>query len=438
MTPPLRQFFLILFVTLSVLSLTSVNTFGQKAGKFEIDQWRDVLRNVQRELKERYYDPKFHGIDIDARFELADAKMKNAQSLPQLVGIVAQVLLDLNDSHTFFIPPFNKTRVDYGWHMKPVGSDCYVSAVRPKSDAETKGLRVGDKLLSIDGRPLDRTKVWLANYLYNTLRPQSTVTLLVEKPDKSRQEIVIKAKVREGAAMTWLKDEIERDWETKEKYSLIESRFHELSDEVLIWKMPRFDLSDDELADAYGKFKNRKTLILDLRGNRGGYVSVVEKMAGYFFDSNMKIADFRGRKELEQMKVRSQRGQAFKGKLIVLIDGGSASGAEIFARFVQLEKRGIVIGDRSSGLVMRSQRYLLQVGVQEALGFAISATDADVIMGDGKSLEHVGVTPDELLLPTAQEMSLNLDRILSHAASLAGVQLDAQKAGTLFPIEWKP
>jgi C-terminal processing protease CtpA/Prc len=437
MTPPLRQFFLILSVTVSLLSLTSVNTSAQKAGKFEIDQWRDVLRNVQRELKERYYDPKFHGIDIDARFELADAKMKNAASLPQLVGIVAQVLLDLNDSHTYFIPPFNKTRVDYGWHMKSVGSDCYVSAVRPKSDAEGKGLRAGDKLLSIDGRTLDRTKVWLASYLYNTLRPQSTVTLLVEKPDKSRKEIVIKAKVREGSAMTWYSDKIERDWEAKEDYSLIESRFHELSDEVLIWKMPLFELSDDRLADAYGKFKNRKVLILDLRGNSGGYVSVVEKVAGFFFDSNMKIADFRGRKAVQPMKVRSQRRQVFKGKLIVLIDGDSASGAEIFARFVQLEKRGIVIGDRSSGSVMRSRRYRLQVGDMEALGFAISATDADVIMSDGKSLEHIGVTPDELLLPTAQEMSLNLDPILSYAASLAGVQLHPQKAGTLFPIEWK-
>jgi S1-C subfamily serine protease len=40
--------------------------------------------------------------------------------------------------------------------------DCYVSAVRPKSDAEAKGLRIGDKVLSIDGRPLDRKKVNLS------------------------------------------------------------------------------------------------------------------------------------------------------------------------------------------------------------------------------------------------------------------------------------
>ena len=195
------------------VAVTPGNSYAQKAGKYEIAQWRDVLRNVERHLKERYYDPGFRGVDIDARFDLADAKMKEAQSLGQLVGIVAQVLLDLNDSHTYFLPPFNSTRIE--------------------------------------------------------------------------------------------------------------------------------------------------------------------------------------------------------------------------------EKRAVVIGDRSSGSVMQSRTQRLQVGAKEALSFGVSATNADVIMGDGKSLEHVGVTPDEILLPTAQDMSLHLDPVLSRAATLAGVDLDPKKAGALFPLEWK-
>ena len=437
MTPLRRQLFTVIFITLSLVAVTPGNSYAQKAGKYEIAQWRDVLRNVERHLKERYYDPAFRGVDIDARFDLADAKMKEAQSLGQLVGIVAQVLLDLNDSHTYFLPPFNSTRIDYGWRMQPVGADCYVNAVRPGSDAEAKGLRVGDKVLSIDGRPLDRSKVWLASYLYNTLRPQSTVTLLVEKPDKRKQEIVINAKVREGGAMTSYADDIEREWEAKEEDRFTRTRYYELSPDVLIWKMPEFDLSDEGLAEAYSKFKNRQTLILDLRGNQGGYVRVLERMAGYFFDSDMKIAERRGRKEMAPMVVRSQKEKTFKGRLIVLIDGVSASAAEIFARFVQLEKRAVVIGDRSSGSVMQSRTQRLQVGAKEALSFGVSATNADVIMGDGKSLEHVGVTPDEILLPTAQDMSLHLDPVLSRAATLAGVELDPKKAGALFPLEWK-
>lgn len=426
-----------LFAIVALISIATVNTSAQKARKFDIEQWRDVLRVVQRELKDSYYDPTFHGMNIDARFELADEKMKNAESLDQLVGIVAQVLLDLNDSHTFFVPPYNLTHVDYGWRLQAVGSDCYVGAVRPGSDAEAKGLQVGDRVLSIDGRPLDRTKVWLADYLYNTLRPQSSMTLVIEKPDKRPQRIIIKAKVDQGSPIVTYHNLLEMDLEAEENEHLTRHRFYELSDDVLIWKMPQFDLSEEGLDRTFEKFRKRKALILDLRGNDGGYVRSLERLAGYFLESNTKLADRRGRKDLEPMVARGQKEKVFKGQLIVLIDGASKSAAEVFARIIQLEKRGVVIGDRSAGFVMQARSHPLTVGIKEGLAFRVVTTNADIIMPDGKSLEHVGVTPDELLLPTVEDMSLNYDSVLAHAASLAGIKLDPKKAGELFPVEWK-
>ncbi|HKG59291.1 MAG TPA: S41 family peptidase [Pyrinomonadaceae bacterium] len=426
-----------LLMVVALLSIAAVNTSPQKARKFDIEQWRDVLRIVKGELKSSYYDPTFGGLNVDVRFDLADEKMKNAESLDQLVGIVAQVLLDLNDSHTFFVPPYNLTRVEYGWRIQAVGSDCYVGAVRPGSDAEAKGLQIGDKLLSIDGRPLDRTKVWLADYLYDTLRPQSSMTLVVEKPDKSQQRIIVKAKVDQGSPIVTYHDRLEMDLDAEENDHLTRHRFQELSEDVLIWKMPQFDLGEGSLARTFDRFKKRKALILDLRGNDGGYVSSLENLAGYFFETKLKIADRRGRKELDPIFARSQKEKVFKGRLIVLIDGASKSAAEIFARFIQLEKRGTVIGDRSAGFVMQGRWRPLQVGVMEGLAFGIFATNADVIMSDGKSLEHVGVTPDELLLPMAQDMRLNHDPVMTYAASLVGIKLDPQKAGELFPVQWK-
>ena len=64
-----------LFAVVALLSIAAVNTPAQKARKFDIEQWRDVLRIVKGELKSSYYDPTFHGMNIDARFELADEKM---------------------------------------------------------------------------------------------------------------------------------------------------------------------------------------------------------------------------------------------------------------------------------------------------------------------------------------------------------------------------
>lgn len=431
----LRRWFLIVIAALALSSIPVRDAAAQKPTKLEIQQWRDALRLVKQELKAGYYDPAFHGMDVDARFDAADAKMESAQSLGQLVGIVAQVLLDLDDSHTYFVPPYNSTHVEYGWRIQPVGSDCYVSAVKPESDAEAKGLRVGDRVLAIDGRPMDRTKVWLAGYLYNDLRPQTSVTLLVEKPGKQQQQLTIKAQVRKDTYNASILDVIDDQREEDEDDRLTQQHFYEPSADVLIWKMPQIELTENELSEKAGKLKNRKAVILDLRGNWGGTVDTLQRFAGYFFDSNIKIADRHGRKELEPMTAKSQKEKAFKGQLIVLIDGASASAAEIFARLVQVEKRGVVIGDRSSGYVMQSRFKRLRTETIKPITFRIAVTNADVIMGDGKSLEHVGVIPDELLLPTAEEMSLNHDPVLVRAAAMVGIKLDPKKAGELFPAK---
>jgi C-terminal processing protease CtpA/Prc len=56
-------------------------------------------------------------------------------------------------------------------------------------------------------------------------------------------------------------------------------------------------------------------------------------------------------------------------------------------------------------------------------------------MSDGKSLENIGVTPDEVRLPTAEDLAAGRDTVLSYAASLVGVKVDPVEAGKLFPIE---
>lgn len=120
----------------------------------------------------------------------------------------------------------------------------------------------------------------------------------------------------------------------------------------------------------------------------------------------------------------------------MLVDSRSGSAAELLARVVQLEKRGSVIGDRTGGAVMRSKSYPHELGQDVVVFFGVSITDADVIMSDGKSLEHMGVTPDEINLPTAADLAAKRDPVLAYAASLLGITISSEKAGGFFPIEW--
>lgn len=273
-------------------------------------------------------------------------------------------------------------------------------------------------------------------YRYYALMPARSIRLVVKSPgDAQTRELDVLAKVERGATVT--------DWRNifvrylREHRDVDQDRFAEIGKEALIWKMPSFSISEAHVDDIMGKAKGFKTLIIDLRGNGGGYVDTLSRLVGYFFDHEVKIADLKGRKEMKPQLAKTRGANGFKGELLVLVDSESASAAELFARVVQLEKRGKVIGDRTSGSVMTSMHYDHQSGVGTVLYFGNSITIADVIMADGKSLEKVGVTPDVQMVPTGTDLAAKRDPVLSHAAELAGATLTPEKAGSLFPKDWR-
>ena len=205
----------------------------------------------------------------------------------------------------------------------------------------------------------------------------------------------------------------------------------------MIWKMPHFMLENGEVDRLFGIARQQGTLVLDLRGNGGGLISAMHRMVDNVFKADVTIATRAGRRGRATMTAKGRGDAAFAGKLIVLVDSASASSAEIFARTVQLQKRGVVIGDRSAGAVMEARMHPFVQGDPVAIFYQFLVTDADIVMPDGRSLEGSGVMPDELLQPTGADLAAGRDPVLARAAALAGLELDALAAGGLFPFEWK-
>jgi len=225
-----------------------------------------------------------------------------------------------------------------------------------------------------------------------------------------------------------------RDAETED--ALRRPRWAGAGDDVAIMKLPEFLVDLSEVESIIHKARKYPALILDLRGNPGGAVESLKFLLGGMFEKDITVAQRVGRKEFKPEVANSRHRGAFSGKLVVLMDSRSASAAELFARIVQLEKRGVVVGDRSSGSVMEAKRYSYSQGDDVRVFYGAEITEADLIMSDGKSLEHVGVTPDEEVLPTAQDLAAGRDPVLSRAAALLGAKLTPEDAGKLFPYIW--
>lgn len=431
----LSRFFGSLFVLACVFSL-ALTADAQKMDRIERERMKDMLKNIKKQVEKNYYDPNFKGIDLEARFKQAEERLKQVETTGQAFGVIAQVLIEFNDSHLYFSPPATNLDIEYGWRMLMVGDNCYIYTVKPETDAAAKGLKPGDQILSIEGFRPTRSELWKMNYYYNVLSKRQKMRMTVLSPGAAQpRELEIESKIKKlpkVITMQMLGDLFDKSGEDHFDWN----KFRAVGG-TLIWKMPSFAFDPKAVDTFMQKVKGSSSLILDLRGNGGGYVDTLERLAGFMFDRDLTIAELKGRKPLKPQESKSRGADVYKGDLIVLIDHRSGSAAEIFARLVQLEKRGRVLGDVSAGAVMQSRGYPFTMGANDEVFYSVSITNADVIMSDGKSLEHVGVTPDEKILMTGADLANQKDPVLARALELLGTKVTPEEAGKYFRYVWK-
>jgi C-terminal processing protease CtpA/Prc len=422
-----------------LFALTTPTVNAQTTLKNDQGRGREILDTIKKDIVKNYYDPAYGGKDINAIFKSAEERVNRATAIGQILGVIAQTLTQFNDSHTYLIPPAPADQIQHGCEMQMISDKCYVVSVKPGSDAEAKGLGLGDEVLVVGGYTPTRKN--LRNLLF-FLKSAKSMRVVIRKSDGTTDSLEVMAKVRAGKPVLDLRSpnpgaDIAALIREGENDAFRRHRYYDIGDDGIIWRMPAFN-SEKVIDDLMEKAKKRKFMILDLRGNGGGYETALLKLTGYFFDRDIKIGDLKGRKEAKPLTAKTRGKNVFNGKLIVLVDGESGSASELFARVVQLEKRGTVIGDRTAGLVMQGTYYPHKSGLDLVFYYGVSVTTADLIMTDGKSLERVGLTPDELLTPTPEDLAVQRDPVLSRAATIVGLKIEPEKAGQMFPVEWRP
>jgi len=149
------------------------------------------------------------------------------------------------------------------------------------------------------------------------------------------------------------------------------------------------------------KNKNLKGYILDLRNNPGGLLSQAIKISDFFLE-NGEIVSTKSRQVSENRKWFAKKGDITDGKtLLVLINYGSASAAEIVAGALKDHKRAIILGENSYG------KGSVQSIIPLKNRGAIRLTIAKYYLPSGKSISEVGVTPDIEVIEDSKDFKFN-------------------------------
>jgi len=327
-------------------------------------------------------------------------------------GAINGMLRTLDDDHTVLLSPeyaaiFGE---DLSGSFEGIGAlvkmreDGKLMIVEPfkGQPAERAGLRSGDIVLAVDGTTLQGLNLYEAIALIRG--PKGTMVNLtierkgIEQPfdievERARIEIpVVETEMLEGNIAY---------------ISLFEfsepapARFREALQELLA--------------------KEPRGLILDLRGNPGGYLGVAVDIGSEFISEGLILRQ-RAKGEQEVEHPAKGDGVALDVPLVVLVDGGTASASEIVAGALQDHERAVLIGEQTFG------KGTVQVGYGLSDGAELRITIAHWFTPDGRAIEKEGLTPDIVVEMTQEDKDAGrdpqLERAIEYLKSQTSLRID--------------
>jgi carboxyl-terminal processing protease len=318
-----------------------------------------------------------------------------------IYGAISGMVKSLGDPYTTFLTPEETKRFieDVKGTFEGIGIEIgikkgqlQVIAPLEGTPAYKAGLKAGDKILKINDTPtVDLTLEQAVSMIRGPKGTKVRLTIYREGWEKEK-EIEIVRDVIEVPSLRW-----------EEKDGIIYIKIYQFTEKA------SFDFA--KAAIEILKLPSRR-IVLDLRDNPGGYLEVAQDIAGWFLEKGktVVIEEFANG---ERKEYKSEGPSYFSDyKIVVLINGGTASGAEILAGALRDNLGILLIGEKSFGKGSVQELERLREG-------SLKITIAKWLTPKGKLISDVGLEPDEVVkIPEGEERDLQLERAIEILKSL--------------------
>ena len=276
-----------------------------------------------------------------------------------------------------------------------------VVAPLPDTPAERAGIQPGDVILQVEDESIEGLA--LEGVIDRIRGPEGTpVRLLIQREGRGEIEIVIvRARIQvTSVSVSMLTEKVARVRVTQ----FVRPTSEELR-QVLI------DLSRQEVDG----------IVLDLRNNPGGLLTVVVEVASQFLDDGLVLYEMDSAGKRTDWKVL-EGGLAREVPLVVLVNKGSASGSEVVAGAVQAHRRGPVIGTETFG------KGVVNIPQQLSDGSGLYISTAYWFTPSGEQISSRGLTPDIRVERTQEDIEAERDPQLDRALEVLETAIARQEA----------
>ncbi|MBN2366319.1 MAG: S41 family peptidase [Calditrichaeota bacterium] len=303
------------------------------------------------DLSREQLDKFLRVVSLVKYYYVEDVKWETA-----VQGAISGMLSEL-DPHSVYIEPrkVERNKEDFSGKYEGIGIefdviDGYITVISPiaGSPADQLGLRSGDRIIKIDGKSaIGISREEVPKKLKGAKGTQVNVTILREG-------------MGEPFDLTITRDVI--------PIYTVTTKFMTDDSTGYVWVNRFAATTSSEVEEAIQELlKNGMTrLVMDMRGNPGGYLHEAVKLTGMFIPGHQLIVETRGRNSRVEEKFYADQwnggGKSYDFPLVVMIDRGSASASEIVSGAIQDYDRGVVIGTNSFGKGLVQKEFPLQDG----------------------------------------------------------------------------